>query len=89
MVLAVPNPVDRLVAWCSQEGAVDDADWVPTVTNTAGSYVLPTTGSIVCGRRSRGVTLIWTNVDLWAMTYIGGEFVFRFDQVGNNCGIIS
>lgn len=83
----LPNP--RTVAWATQEGGLAVADWTPSATNTAGSFDLSTNGQLVCGRRSRGTTLLWTTVDLWGATYIGGEFVYRFDQLGNNCGIIS
>lgn len=43
----------------------------------------------MCGKASRGQTLLWTTTDLWTMTYIGGDFIFSFAQAGKNCGIIS
>ena len=89
MVLAPPNQRDRFIAWCAQEGAADDVDWVPVTTNNAGDYILPSDGTLMCGRRTRGGTLIWTTTDLWLMTYIGGAFVFQFDQIGNKCGVIA
>lgn len=88
MTLA-PVSTNRLVQWADQETAVATTDWVPTPTNTAGSFELTTDGSVVCGRKTRGGTLIWTTTDLWMMTYIGGDFVFRFDQAGVNCGIVA
>lgn len=83
----LPNP--RTVAWATQEGGLSLVDWTPTSTNTAGAFDLSTNGQLVCGRRSRGATLLWTTIDLWGATYIGGDFVYRFDQLGNNCGIIA
>lgn len=79
----------RLVTWATQEGGFTASDWVPSASNTAGDFTLQTEGSIVCGRRTRGLTLIWTTTDLHSMTYIGGTLVYRFDQVANNCGIIA
>lgn len=79
----------RMVTWATQEGGFTGSDWVPGAANSAGDFTLTTDGSLVCGRRTRGGTLLWTTTDLWTMTYIGGTFIFRFDQVGNKCGIIS
>ncbi len=76
----------RRVYWPSQETLTD---WVPSDENTAGSFDLSTDGSLVCGRASRGQTLLWTTTDLWVATYIGGEFLYSFSKVGMNCGIIS
>lgn len=81
---------DRIVTWATQEeGFGGVGDWTPSATNTAGDFSLSTDGALRCGRRGRGNTLLWTTTDLWTMTYIGGSFVFRFDQVAPNCGIIS
>lgn len=74
------------VAWADQESATD---WTPTTQNQAGAFWLTTSGEILAGRRSRSETLIWTSTDLHAMRYIGGPLVYRFDQVGVNCGAIS
>ena len=86
LTTGIPNP--RTVAWATQEGGLTSADWTPSSTNTAGSYDLSTNGQLVCGRRSRGTTLLWTTTDLWGATYIGGGFYYRFDQLGMNCGIV-
>lgn len=83
------DPNDRRVTWATQEGGFTSTDWNASSTNTAGNFTLTTDGSLVCGRRGRGMTLLWTTTDLWGMTYIGGDFVYRFDQLGNKCGIIS
>jgi len=76
----------RKVAWASQEGYTD---WVPTDDNSAGDFELSTQGRLVCGRRSRSQTLLWTNVDFWVASYIGEPFIYRFDLAGSNCGIVS
>jgi hypothetical protein len=76
----------RSVAWADQETLTT---WTPAATNSAGDFPLSTVGSLVCGRRGRGETLLWTDVDLWAMRYIGGTLVYSFERVGTNCGIIA
>jgi hypothetical protein len=86
-VLIVPSAVvdPRLVWWCSQ-GEYLGTKWRPASTNSAGSFQLATEGSLVCGRAGRNQTLIWTTVDLWVQTYIGGTLIYRFDIAGSNCG---
>ena len=79
----------RLVTWATQEGGFAGADWVPAATNTTGDFELTTEGALVCGKRGRGVTLLWTTTDLWGMRYIGGTLVYAFDPLGNSCGIIA
>lgn len=78
--------VDRTVYWPSQEGYTD---WTPTAQNTAGDFPLETSGTLVCGRATRGGTLIWTTADLWLATYIGGVLVYAFAKVGDACGPVS
>lgn len=78
----------RQVSWPSQQALVG-ADWTVLATNTSGTYPLTTEGRIMTGRRTKNETLIWTDVDLHVMTYIGQEFVYRFTQAGDKCGIIS
>ena len=75
----------RRVYWATQETI---SDWIPTATNSAGSFDLATDGVLVCGKATRGQTLLWTTTDLWTMTYIGGDLYYSFQRVGNHCGII-
>lgn len=75
------NP--RNVQWADQETMTD---WAVTTTNQAGNFELQTAGSIQCGRRVRGATLIWTDSDLHSMTYIGTPYVYSFDRIGSFCG---
>jgi hypothetical protein len=78
------NP--RKVAWCDQE---DNTDWTPSTTNQAGDFELQTVGSLKCGKRVRGLNLLFTDVDVHASTYIGAQFVYSFEKVGSGCGVIS
>jgi len=74
-----------LIRWSDQE---DNTSWSTSSTNLAGDFRL--TGSIaVAGTQSRLFNLIWTDEGLYSMTYLGDvEFVFGFDTLGRNCGLI-
>jgi hypothetical protein len=76
----------RKVQWPSRETLTE---WTPAITNTAGGYELPTEGVILCGYKTRRETLIFTDVDLWTATYVGGDFIYRFDQAGKQCGLLA
>lgn len=85
VALGTTNNVRR-VTWASQESLTD---WTPTAQNTAGDFDLATTGKLMCGRRTKAGTLLFTDNDVHAMTFIGGVLVYSFEQVGSQCGIIS
>ena len=76
----------RLVQWSDQEVR---NQWAELSTNQAGQFPLQTVGEIMCGRRGRNETLIWTDIDLWGMRFIGGTLVYSFQQLGEHCGIIA
>lgn len=76
---------ERRVFFASQE-TLDE--FVSTDTNTGGDFDLQTDGRLVVGVGTRGQSLIWTDIDLWTMTFIGGELVYSFQNVGKECGIV-
>lgn len=76
----------RKVQWCDRE---DNTTWTPLATNEAGDIELQTSGTIMQGIRTRGQTLILTDNDAHAATYVGPPFVYGFERVGNACGAIS
>ena len=78
------NP--RKVQWCDQE---NNTVWSPLATNQAGSLELQTSGQIQTAIRTRGQTLIITDVDAHTARYIGPPYVYGFERVGTSCGIIS
>lgn len=59
--------------------------WTPTETNTAGDHILDGPGKIIAARRGRQETLIWTDDELWAMRYIGGNSTYRLEKLGQHC----
>ena len=81
---ASSNP--RLVKWSDQE---DNTTWTAAATNQAGDFELQTSGSLKCGKRVRGINLLFTDVDVHTATYVGLPYVYQFERVGSGCGVIS
>ena len=80
------SPDPMLVRWSDIE---DFTQWIATPTNQAGSYRIPTGSKIVAGIQGPQQGLLWTDLDLWAMQYIGPPFVYGFNKIGSNCGAVS
>tara|TARA_Y100000004_G_scaffold182988_1_gene230270 strand:+ start:1087 stop:2928 length:1842 start_codon:yes stop_codon:yes gene_type:complete len=73
------------VAWSDQNNF---RVWQPTATNTAGSVNLTEGSRIVGAIRSRNTINIWTDKAMYIQEFVGTPFIFRFTQVGSNCGMI-
>jgi hypothetical protein len=78
------NP--RKVQWCDQE---DNTLWTPSTDNLAGDYELATPGSLLAGKRVKGVNLLFTDVDVHTAQYVGAPFVYGFEKAASGCGLIS
>jgi hypothetical protein len=78
------NP--RKVQWCDRENRTS---WTAAATNEAGDLELQTTGQIMQAVRTRGQTLVITDVDAHAMRYLGPPYVYGFERVGTSCGTVS
>lgn len=74
-----------LVKWCAQG---DYTDWTPSQTSQAGSRRIPTGSKLVSGLSVSQQELLWTDLDLWSMTYLGFPEAWGFTRIGNNCGLI-
>ncbi len=71
-------------------GTTEELDgFVSSDTNEGGDFDLQTPGRLVVGTQGKGQSLIWSDVDLWTMTFIGGQLVYSFAKVGDDCGIVS
>tara|TARA_R100001460_G_scaffold30138_2_gene59537 strand:- start:216 stop:2021 length:1806 start_codon:yes stop_codon:yes gene_type:complete len=78
------NP--RKVQWSDKE---DFLTWVPAATNEAGDILLQTSGQIMQAIKTRGQTLIITDLDAHSAKYLGPPYVYGFDRVGTACGAVS
>jgi hypothetical protein len=75
-----------LVRWCD---AGDFTDWTATAVNQAGSYFL-SQGSALVGGLAIGLGgLIWTDQDIWSVTYLGFPLVLGFNKLAQGCGLIA
>jgi hypothetical protein len=76
----------RKVQWCDQE---NNTQWTPAGDNLAGDYELATPGSLMAGKRVKGVNLLFTDVDVHTAQYVGAPFVYGFEKAASGCGLIS
>lgn len=76
----------RVVQWCDIR---DDSNWTPGLPSIAGSFPLQTPGRLMCGRRIRGGTLLFTHIDVHLATFNDPSNPFSFERVGADCGVIS
>jgi len=89
--------VDRDPLTYSWSDQLDYAFWEPGVVNPAtglfsqaGSNRIPTGSKIVAGLQAPQQALLWTDLDLWALSYIGNPTIGTFGQtkVSSSCGAI-
>lgn len=74
-----------LLRWCD----VNDYNvWYGTVSNQAGSYRIPKGSKIVQAIQGPQQGLVWTDLGVWAMQYVGPPYVYQFNELGNGCGLI-
>jgi len=76
----------RLVKWSDQE---DNTTWTASALNQAGDFEINSSGSLKCGKRVRGINLLFTDVDVHTATYVGLPYVYAFERAGSGCGVIS
>tara|TARA_R110000824_G_scaffold76159_1_gene193063 strand:- start:1004 stop:2869 length:1866 start_codon:yes stop_codon:yes gene_type:complete len=75
-----------LVRFSDRESAVD---WTPTATNQAGGVQLSQGSEIIGALRTRQEILIWTDVGIISMRFVGEPFVFSFTEVAEGPSLIS
>jgi hypothetical protein len=80
----IPDPL--LIRWSD----VNNFDsWVGTVINQAGSYKIPKGSKIIGGIQAQQQGLIFTDLGVWSMQYIGPPYVYGFNEVATGCGLIA
>ena len=73
-----------LIRFSDQENAVD---WTPTATNTAGDLLIGSGSKIVTAIETRQQILVFTDVSLHAMQYLGPPFTFGINMISENVTI--
>jgi len=78
-----PNPM--LVRWSDQENYLE---WEPQALTQAGSMVLSTGSELVTLRQARQEVLVWSDIALYSMQFIGAPLVFQFNLIADNTTIM-
>ena len=63
--------------------------YTATVSNQAGSYRLSRGSRIMGAIQAPQTTLIFTDMDVWSMSYIGPPLVYGFTIMGTGCGLVA
>lgn len=63
--------------------------WQATAATQAGNFTIPLGSKLVAGMAVSNQNLLWTDLDLWAMNYIGPPDVFGFNKIGAGMGAAS
>jgi len=97
----VAMPQRQIIAWGSTFTGIQDSllirwcdvqnynVWIASPTNLAGSYRIPKGSRIVGCIQGPQQGLIWTDLAIWAMQYVGYPDVYAFNEIGTGCGLIS
>tara|TARA_R110002020_G_scaffold207419_1_gene412967 strand:+ start:419 stop:2287 length:1869 start_codon:yes stop_codon:yes gene_type:complete len=75
-----------LVRFSDTESA---GDWTPTAINQAGGVQLSQGSEIIGALKTRQEILIFTDVGLVSMRFVGSPFVFSFNEVAEGFSLIS
>jgi hypothetical protein len=81
LIALAPSGVPRRISWPD----IDDITlWTEAPDNFAGYLDVKSEGRVLAGRATSRETLIWTDVDVHALRYIGGEFTYGLQFVGRS-----
>ena len=75
-----------LIRWSDQESA---ANWTPAATNQAGSLTLSRGSEIVGVAQVRQEILVWTDISLYSLQYLGPPIVWGSQLLADNVTLIS
>jgi len=74
-----------LIRFSDQENA---ADWTPTTTNTAGDLLVGSGSRIVTAVETRQQILVFTDISVHAMQYLGPPFTFGINMMAEGTTIV-
>ena len=75
-----------LVQWCDVSNFFQ---WAVNSNTQAGNFRIPIGSLCVGGMAVANQNLIWTDLDLWAMNYIGYPNTYGFNKIGAGAGLAS
>jgi hypothetical protein len=79
-----------LIRWSNVDPDIgpEPENWQPTVTNTAGFLRLQSGSRIVTAINTRQETLVFTNLSLSSLQFLGNAEVFSLQELSHNISII-
>lgn len=81
------SAIDPLfVRFSDQENAID---WTPTATNTAGGVRINSGSQIIGAVQGRQEIIIFTDVSVHSMRFVGAPFTFQFQTISSDISMIS
>jgi hypothetical protein len=95
ILVAFGSSIDESVGVQQQSLLVQWSDagnffqWVPSASNQAGNFTIPTGSALIAGIAAPNQNLLWTDLDLWAMNYLGPPLVYGFNKIGAGLGAVS
>lgn len=84
---ASPEQRDPLIVRWSD--ALDYTNFSVNATTQAGSYRIPSGSEIVGGMQGPQQAVLWTDIDVWAMQYLGPPLIFGFNKLSSGCGLVA
>jgi hypothetical protein len=73
------------ICWCDQENHLQ---WEPKNTNTAGSLRVSSGSEIVSAIRTKQETVVWTDVAMYSLQFIGPPYTFGLNLINENNSIM-
>ena len=81
------SQIDPLFIRFSDQG--NATDWTPTATNTAGGIRINSGSQIIGAVQGRQEILVFTDVSLHSMRFVGAPFTFQIQTVSTDISMIS
>ena len=75
----------RKISWSDRE---DNTNWTATARNTAGDLQIPTGGRALYAVKWQNSVIIFTDIGINKMYYVGSPFVYGIQDAGVNCKAI-
>lgn len=97
----IAMPQRQIIAWGSEELGIQDpllirwcdvndfTSWIAQPTNQAGSYRISEGSKIVAATQGPQQGIIWTDISVWSMQYIGQPDIYSFNKISNGGGMLS
>ena len=86
MIAIGSNSDPRKISWSDRE---DNTNWTSTARNTAGDLQIPTGGRALYAVKWQNDIVIFTDVGINRLYYVGSPFIYGIQDAGVNCKAIS